>query len=81
MAWEGVEPKRGDYNYTYINVLKKIVKNCNEFGIKVILDSHQDLFSRKFCGEGFPDWVVARTDFPHPLRVNMSFDESGYPKL
>lgn len=24
---------------------------------------------------------MARTDFPSPLRVNMSFDEEGYPKL
>jgi endoglycosylceramidase len=26
----------------------------------VLLDSHQDLFNKQFCGEGFPDWTVKR---------------------
>jgi endoglycosylceramidase len=47
--------------------------------ISVLLDSHQDLFSKKFCGEGFPDWTVNRTTFPWPLPVKIRFDEQGYP--
>jgi len=27
------------------------------YNISVIIDAHQDLGLRKFCGEGFPDYV------------------------
>ncbi len=59
-AWEGVEPQRGVYNFTYIETLRDIVRKCAKFGISVILDAHQDLFARQFCGEGLPTWVAKR---------------------
>ena len=74
VPWEGVEPQRGEYNYTYLEVLQSIVRRCKEFGIQVIFDCHQDLFSKKLCGEGFPDWVVQRKSFPAPLPIKMRFD-------
>lgn len=58
VAWEGVEPQKGVYNYTYIEKLREVVQKCNKYGIYVILDAHQDLFNRQFCGEGFPDWTI-----------------------
>lgn len=57
-AWEGVEPEKGVYNYTYIETLRQIIQKCNKFGITVLLDAHQDLFVRQFCGEGLPSWVA-----------------------
>jgi len=56
------------------------VQKCNKYDIWVLLDAHQDLYSKKFCGEGFPDWAVERRSFPAPLKVKMEFDEHGYPK-
>jgi endoglycosylceramidase len=79
VAWEGVEPSKGNYNYTYIEKLKEIVQKCNNFGIYVLLDAHQDLFNRQFCGEGFPDWAIQRTNFPFPVQVHIDYDEHGNP--
>lgn len=74
VAWEGVEPKKGVYNYTYIEKLREVIQKCNKYGIYVILDSHQDLFNRQFCGEGFPDWAVERGNFPFPLKIDLDYD-------
>lgn len=80
VAWEGVEPQRGQYNFTYIQKLREIVQSCDKYGISVILDSHQDLFSKKFCGEGFPDWAVKHNHtFPFPLPIKLRKDAQGYP--
>ena len=50
LAWEGFEPKKGEYNYTYLSVLRDIIREAETYGISVLLDAHHDLYSRKFCG-------------------------------
>ncbi len=57
-TWEGVEPVEGEYDESYLDRLEEIMDGCAEREILVILDSHQDLFARNFCGDGFPDWAV-----------------------
>ena len=54
---------------------------CNKYNIYVLLDAHQDLFNRHFCGEGFPDWTVEKKSFPFPLNVHLEYDEKGYPTI
>lgn len=78
-AWEGVEPLKGVYNYTYVETLREIMRKCDKYGISVLLDAHQDLFVRQFCGEGLPVWVVQRESFPAPLKLKMRFDDEGFP--
>jgi endoglycosylceramidase len=79
LAWEGVEAEKGVYNYSYIEKVREIVRKCNRFGIWVVIDAHQDLFSRQFCGEGFPTWTAQRKNFPHPLKVNITVGPDGFP--
>ncbi len=57
-TWEGVEPEEGRYDETYLDRLEEIADACARLGMLVILDSHQDLYARNFCGDGFPDWAV-----------------------
>jgi len=57
-TWEGVEPVEGLYEEPYLDRLEEIADACAAREILVILDSHQDLFARNFCGDGFPDWAV-----------------------
>jgi endoglycosylceramidase len=85
--WEAVEPVRGVYNQTYIDNMKRIVEICAKFDIHVFLDLHQDVASKKFCGEGMPDWAVkdydsVLTKFPAPLyNFKIERDAQGYPTL
>lgn len=68
VAWQGVEPTPGVYNYTYLKVLRSIVDSLAERNVSTILDCHQDLWSPHFCGEGAPEYAVSQTKpFPAPV--------------
>lgn len=60
-TWEAFEPVMGSYNSEYLDYISSVVSWAGERGIKVIIDFHQDAFSRfqvNGCGEGFPEWAV-----------------------
>eukprot|EP01102_Stenamoeba_stenopodia_P003368 TRINITY_DN1333_c0_g1_i5.p1 TRINITY_DN1333_c0_g1~~TRINITY_DN1333_c0_g1_i5.p1 ORF type:complete len:544 (-),score=80.71 TRINITY_DN1333_c0_g1_i5:434-1996(-) len=82
--WAGVEPLQGQYNQTYLTVLKDIVNLCADYGIYVLLDAHQDVYSPKLCGDGAPDWAVQPSNhslpFAEPVYGKMPMDpNTGYP--
>jgi len=86
MMWPGVEPTRDNYNQTYLDTIKALVDRLGKRGIYVILDFHQDVMSRKFCGEGFPDFAAIPSNrsikFPFPLVSKIGTDpETGYPLI
>ena len=66
--------------------MQQIVANLAKKDIYTLVDFHQDIANRYFCGEGFPDWSVDPTDpsihrFPFPIvdtpyAVNST---TGYP--
>ncbi|MBY0371909.1 glycoside hydrolase family 5 protein [bacterium] len=60
--WEAAEPKEGVYDRPYLTWYKNVVKEAAKRGIYVLVDIHQDAYSRfatDGCGAGFPDWTVA----------------------
>ncbi|EGG17200.1 hypothetical protein DFA_08187 [Cavenderia fasciculata] len=85
VMWPGVEPERDEFNQTYVNVMKGIVDTLGDNGIYTIIDFHQDLINRRFCGEGIPDWAVAVPDtraFPSPVASPYPVDNTTlYPNL
>ena len=47
VMWEGVEPEaKGQYDEGYVQYLREVVKIAGEYGIYVLMDMHQDMFSR-----------------------------------
>lgn len=94
VMWPGMEPgNEGSYNETYLDACEEIVDNLASEGIYVILDLHQDLWHRKYCGEGVPDYVQSKCSksfenkrkksFPAPVAKADSYpiDEEGNPAL
>ncbi len=77
--WEAVEPKEGVYDEAYINATLERIRWMEELGIDVILDFHQDLYARKFTGNGFPEWTVHDDGIPfHPQsRWNLNYFEKA----
>lgn len=54
IVWESVERQQGVYDMDYLAKMEEIVNNLGEHGIVTIIDAHQDMFSRIYCGEGVP---------------------------
>jgi endoglycosylceramidase len=84
VMWPGVEPERGAYNSTYIQIMKQIMEQSYEYQIYSLVDAHQDVLSEKYCGEGIPLWAAESEgllEFPRPVQrtpyeVN---EETGVP--
>ena len=60
-TWEAFEPTPGVYDQDYLTYYRNAVDWAWQRGIYVILDIHQDGFSRYTlggCGEGFPQWAL-----------------------
>ncbi|KAJ6256455.1 hypothetical protein Dda_8956 [Drechslerella dactyloides] len=56
--WAGVEPIRGEYNQTYLDITYGIIKKLQDNGIYTLVDQHQDVWAAQLCGHGAPLWFV-----------------------
>ena len=81
--WPGLEPTRGIYNETYMAIMQKIVSLSEKYGIYILLDMHQNAYSRVLCIEGLPAWAVntgSARGFPEPLHKPFVADpKTGMP--
>lgn len=57
-SWEALEPERDVWDEQYLDRYEVLVDAAWAHDIRVILDFHQDIWSRNYCGDGFPTWAV-----------------------
>ncbi len=57
-SWEALEPTRGTYDLEYLARYRSLAEILGARSIRVIVDFHQDVFARPYCGDGFPLWAV-----------------------
>jgi endoglycosylceramidase len=60
-TWEAYEPIEGTYEEDYLDAITAIADAAWARGLYVIIDFHQDGFSRFHaggCGDGFPEWAA-----------------------
>lgn len=94
VMWPGVEPVKGQIDQGYLDQALNMSAMLAEQGIYTLVDFHQDLGSRRYCGEGFPEHYVdemlqdsnsklsGARPFPWPLSLKpMAVNSSGYPDL
>jgi hypothetical protein len=73
VTWEAVEHAGpGQYDDDYLAYLREIVVCAGEYGLKLFIDPHQDVWSRFSGGDGAPGWTfeAAGLDITH-------FQETG----
>lgn len=59
IPWEAIEPTApGVYDESYLAYLRKIIKKAGEFGFSILIDPHQDVWSRWCGGDGAPLWTL-----------------------
>lgn len=71
ITWDAVEPEPGKFNTEYLNKIRSYLDECEQKGIYVYLDMHQDLFSHygESIGDGAPDWATDTGKYkPVPTR-------------
>mmetsp|Transcript_47855 Transcript_47855/g.86320 ORF Transcript_47855/g.86320 Transcript_47855/m.86320 type:complete len:526 (-) Transcript_47855:19-1596(-) len=94
VMWPGIEPSPGVYDDEYLEKVGNMTKMLARQGVGTLLDMHQDLLSRRYCGEGLPEHYVdalladplsrlsQAQDFPFPIQMHkMPTNSSGYPDL
>jgi len=64
VTWEALEHSGpGLYDFEYINYIKAITKVANKYGLNVMIDAHQDVWSRFTGGDGAPLWTLEKVGF------------------
>lgn len=67
--WDDLEPRRGQYSERYLRKIERVLGWAHTYGIRVVIDAHQDVFGPAFGHRGIPEWAT-RTDglpfTPHP---------------
>ena len=84
ITWEALEPEtEGNYDTSYLAYLLSVVRACGRYDMHVIIDSHQDAWSRWTGGDGAPRWTMERlgmdTDaLPHTRSAMLHCEDTGH---
>lgn len=71
ITWESIEREEGQYDLEHLEKMSDIVKKLEENGIDVLIDAHQDMFARVFCGEGAPMFHTQKLDVEKHCESNI----------
>lgn len=76
-TWEAFEPTRGTWDEAWFARYRALLDAAWARRIRVIVDFHQDVYARPFCGDGFPLWTLGPIEHGEPRAdCRMWFD--GY---
>jgi endoglycosylceramidase len=56
--WSGVEPEPGAYDDAYLDRVAEVVQCAADAGVFVIVDLHQDAYSKHIGEDGAPLWAI-----------------------
>ena len=80
VTWANLEPQMGVYSESYLRSLDEIFRLAEEFGVYILLDMHQDLYSGfdgVGGGDGAPAWACL-TDGKRPRDYRFVWAEAYF---
>jgi len=72
--WSALEPIEGEFSQDYLDLLDKVVAMAKNAGLYVLIDFHQDKYSKFIGDDGAPKWAI----YP-PLPENQTKDNTKHP--
>lgn len=77
VTWEAIEHAGpGEYDVEYLDYVEELLKCVDSYGLHVIIDPHQDVWSRMCGGDGAPGWTFEAVGIDFT-----KFDETGAATL
>ena len=58
VSWSAIEPERGVVDDRYLDDALALAEDCHEHGIQVLVDLHQDAWSKHIGEDGAPLWAI-----------------------
>jgi endoglycosylceramidase len=65
--WSGLEPTEGTIEASYLERLDEVVELATDAGLYVLIDFHQDAYSKHFGEDGAPLWAIVPAPTPDQL--------------
>jgi endoglycosylceramidase len=65
LSWSGFEPQPDVSAPTFLDTLTRVIAACRAHGIYVLLDLHQDAWSKEIGEDGAPLWAIV----PPPVQL------------
>ena len=59
LSWSALEPQPGVYAPAFLDAATRVVASCRNHGIYVLLDMHQDAWSKEIGEDGAPLWAIS----------------------
>lgn len=72
--WDAIEPTAGAINGAYLDAVASRLDEFAAQGIYVMLDMHQDVYARRFCCDGAPEWAIRDDGQAFMLQPTWSFN-------
>ena len=78
VSWESVEREPGVYDMEYLDKVEEIIETLGKNGIYTMVDAHQDIFARNFCGEGVPYFYANQLEYDDKCDANIVTQFLGF---
>ncbi len=56
--WSGMEPQEGEFSQAYFEKLDQVINLARDAGLYVLVDFHQDAWSKEIGEDGAPLWAI-----------------------
>ena len=64
LSWSAFEPTRGSYQASYLAAIDAFLDRVRPYGFFVLLDFHEDGWSKDICEDGAPAWATPASASP-----------------